>query len=302
MKILSRYLILIAILICAYPAHEEKSNTRKDFQIPHLVKQGSTIQLIVDNKPFIIRGGELGNSSFTSMEYMAPVWPKLKALNLNTVLAPVYWELIEPAEGEFDFDLYDQLINEARKHDLKVILLWFASWKNSMSSHVPAWVKTNQKKYPRAKDEKGISQEILTPFSENNLKVDMNAFKALMKHIREIDSDKHTVIMIQPENEIGMLPSARDHSPLANEKFKSPVPRELIKYLTENKENLVPEFQVVWENNGFKTKGTWEEIFGKGTHTDEIFMAWHFAKYVNRIIESGKKIYPLPMFVNAALN
>ena len=305
MKELPKYLMLIAvlaILISAYPAYGEKSNLQKTYQIPHLAKHGNTSQLVVHGKPFIIRGGELGNSTFTSMEYMAPVWPKLKALNLNTVLAPVYWELIEPVEGEFNFKLYDQLINEARKYDLKLILLWFASWKNSMSSHAPAWVKINQDKYPRVKDEKGVSQEILTPFSENNLKADMNAFKALMKHIKEIDSDKHTVVMIQPENEIGMLPSARDHSPLANEKFNSPVPQELIKYLTVNKENLVSEFQAVWEKNGFKTKGTWEEIFGKGSHTDEIFMAWYYAKYTNRIVESGKKIYPLPMFVNAALN
>jgi beta-galactosidase GanA len=164
MKERSKYLMLIevlAILICAYSAYGQKSDTQKFYQIPHLVKQGNTTQLVVDDKPFIIRGGELGNSTFTSMEYMAPAWPKLKALNLNTVLAPVYWELIEPAEGEFDFELYDQLIDEAGKNDLKLILLWFASWKNSMSSHAPAWVKTNQHKYPRVKDENGISHRHL---------------------------------------------------------------------------------------------------------------------------------------------
>lgn len=302
MKKLSIYSISIMIIILSLPFYGDTSASDKTNQIPHLEKQGNTTRLIVDDKPFIIRGGELGNSTFTSMEYMAPVWPKLKALNLNTVLAPVYWELIEPVEGKFDFDLYDQLIDEARKNDFKIILLWFASWKNSMSSHAPAWVKTNQNKYPRAKDENGISQEILTPLSKNNLDADMNAFNALMKHIRDIDGDTHTVIMIQPENEIGMLPSARDYSPLANKKFESPVPARLIKYLTENKEKLVPEFRAVWEKNGFKTKGTWQEIFGKGSHTDEIFMAWYYADFMNKIIESGKKIYPLPMFVNAALN
>ena len=300
MKKLFGYLFItgfITILIFSFPVYGQ--NTDK---IPHLTRQGDTVQLIVDGSPFIIRGGELGSSTFTSMENMAPVWGKLKALNLNTVLAPVYWELIEPVEGEFDFKLYDQLIDEAGKHNFKLVLLWFASWKNSMSSHVPAWVKTNQKKYPRVKDDNGVSQEILTPFSENNLKADMNAFKALMQHIRDIDSDKHTVIMIQPENEIGMLPSARDFSPMANKKFNSPVPDDLIKYLKKNKNNLVPEFRSVWEKNGYKAKGTWEDIFGKGSHTDEIFMAWYFSKYANAVIEAGKDIYPLPMFVNAALN
>lgn len=300
MKKLFGYLLVtgfITILIFSFPVYGQ--NTDK---MPHLTRQGNTIQLIVDGKPFIIRGGELGNSTFTSMENMAPVWGKLKTLNLNTVLVPVYWELIEPVEGEFDFELYDQLIDEARKHEPKLILLWFASWKNSMASHAPAWVKTNQAKYPRVKDDNGVSQEILTPFSANNLKADMKAFKALMGHIREIDSDEHTVIMIQPENEIGMLPSARDCSWPANMKFNAPVPDDLIKYLKENKNNLVPEFRSVWEKNGFKTKGNWEEIFGKGAHTDEIFMAWYFAEYANAVTEAGKEIYPLPMYVNAALN
>ncbi len=300
MKKLFKYLLLIGYittLIFTLPVYGEKID-----KIPHLHRQGNAAQLIVDGKPFIIRGGELGNSTFTSMESMDQVWGKLQVLNLNTVLAPVYWELIEPALGAFDFKLYDQLIEEAGKHDLKIILLWFASWKNSMSSHAPSWIKLNQKKYPRVKDNNGISQEILTPFSENNLNADIKAFKALMQHIREIDSDKHTVIMIQPENEIGMLPSARDYSSPANNKFNSPVPDELIKYLQKHKDSLVPEFKSVWKKNGFKTKGNWADIFGKGTHTDEIFMAWYFSKYTNAVIEAGKKIYPLPMYVNAALN
>lgn len=269
--------------------------------VPHLEKQAESTRLFVDGKPFIVLGGELGNSTFTSVESMAPLWIKLKGMNLNTVLAPVYWELIEPSEGKFDFGLLDRLIADARKNDLKLVLLWFGSWKNSMSSHVPAWIKTNPDKYPRAKDEKGISQEILSPFAENNLKADLHAFRALMKHVKDIDSRNRTVIMVQPENEIGMLPSARDYHPLANRLFKSPVPQELLQYLQKNKDGLVPEFSKVWRKNGFKTSGTWEEIFGGGYHTDELFMAWYFAKFTEALVREGKEIYPLPMFVNAAL-
>ena len=270
--------------------------------IPQLKKQDTATQLIVDGKPFLILGGELGNSSFTSLEYMEPIWPKLEVMNLNTLLAPVYWELIEPAEGKFDFELYDRLIEKARNHNLKLILLWFGSWKNSMSSHAPSWVKKNQERFPRIKDDKGKSHEILTPFSENNLQADLKAFQALMKHIQEIDEKDHTILMIQPENEIGMLPTARDYSPLANKKFQEKVPKEFIQYLKQHKENLVPEFKEIWAQNSYKETGTWQDIFGEGPHTDEIFMAWCYAKFTNTVVEAGKAIYPLPMYVNAALN
>ncbi|OXB10250.1 mannonate dehydratase [Flavobacterium plurextorum] len=270
--------------------------------IPSLQKKGNKTQLIVNQKPFLIRGGELGNSSATSMESMETIWPKLVDMNLNTVLTPVYWELIEPEEGKFDFSLIDDLILRARKENLKLVFLWFGSWKNSMSSHAPAWVKLNQKKYPRVKDDQNRSHEILTPFSENNLQADLNAFKKLMAHIRELDQKEQTVIMIQVENEIGMLPTARDYNPLANEVFKKEVPKELLQYLQKNKEKLVPEFLEIWKKKGFKTSGNWEEVFGKGLHTDEIFMAWYFSKFTNQIAKAGKDIYPIPMFVNAALN
>ncbi len=271
-------------------------------QPAHITKQGNTTQLIVDGKPFIVLGGELGNSTFTSPAAMEPVWPKLKAMHINTVLAPVYWELVEPEEGHFDFSLYETLIVSARNHDLKLILLWFGAWKNSMSSHAPAWVKTDQQRFPRAQDKNGISQEILTPFSEENLLADTRAYEALMAFLKEVDGLHGTVIMVQTENEIGMLPSARDHSHLANKAFFEDVPEDLMEYLVSNKESLVPEFNAYWGAGGYKESGTWEEIFGSGPHTDEVFMAWHYARFINHMIEAGKAVYPLPMFVNAALN
>ncbi len=271
-------------------------------EIPHLQKKGNKTQLIVNGKPFLILGGELGNSSATTMKSMEPIWPKLKDMNLNTVLTPIYWELIEKEEGKFDFSLVDDLILRARKEDLKLVFLWFGSWKNSMSSHAPEWIKLNQKKYPRVKDDKNKSHEILTPFSENNLQADANAFQKLMAHIKDFDQKEQTVIMIQVENEIGMLPTARDYSPQANEAFKKEVPAELLQYLQKNKEKLAPEFLEIWKINGYKTNGNWEQIFGKGLQTDEIFMAWYFSKFTNSVTKFGKEKYTIPMYVNAALN
>jgi beta-galactosidase GanA len=268
--------------------------------VPQLRKQGTATQLIVDGKPFLVLGGELGNSSSSDAEYMRPVWPKLVRMNLNTVLMPVYWELLEPEEGKFDFTLVDALVSEARRNNIRIVPLWFATWKNSMSTYVPAWVKKDQKRFPRSVGADGRGIEILSTFSRDVMEADARAFAAFMRHLRETDSAR-TVIMVQVENEIGMIPDSRDRSAEADRLFNSEVPAELMSYLGRNKESLIPEFFAVWAKNGFKTKGTWEEIFGKGPGTDEIFMAWYFARFTNRVTEAGKAEYPLPMFVNAAL-
>jgi beta-galactosidase GanA len=291
------FILAFALLVtCLVPIRAAQQS-----RPPFLRKQGTATQLVVDDKPFLVLAGELGNSTSSSLEYMRPVWPKLASLNLNTVLIPIYWELIEPTEGKFDFTLVDGLIQEARNHKLRLVPLWFASWKNSMSCYAPDWVKTNQARFPRSQDKDGKGIEILSPFSKENLDADARAFAAFMRHLREVDSSEHTVIMVQVENEIGMIPDSRDRSATADKLFNQPIPVELMDYLQQHKENLIPEFRAVWAANGFKTRGTWEEVFGKGPGTDEIFMAWHFARYVNRITEVGKAEYLLPMFVNAAL-
>jgi beta-galactosidase GanA len=270
--------------------------------IPKLVRNGNYVQLLVDNKPYLILGGELGNSSASSNAWMRPVWPKLRQMNLNTVIAPVYWELIEPVEGKFDFSLLDSLIRNARLNKMKLVLLWFGAWKNSMSCYAPAWVKTNTSRFPRAKDKSGSQQEILTPFNKNNLDADKKAFVKLMQHIKEVDSKQNTIITIQLENEIGMLPDARTYDEAANTSFNKQVPEQLLSYLKKNKDNFLPELKSIREANGNKTSGTWEEVFGKGLSADEIFMAWYYAVFANELAAAGKAVYNLPMYVNAALN
>jgi len=284
---------LLAVLVLPVRAQVELN--------PHLRRQATATQLVVDGKPFLILGGELGNSTSSSLEYMRPFWAKFVALNLNTVLMPVYWELIEPEEGKFDFSLVDSLIQEARRHQLRVVPLWFASWKNSMSCYAPAWVKTNQQRFPRAQDGAGRGMEILSAFNKDNLDADSHAFAALMRHLREFDGRDHTVIMVQVENEIGMIPDSRDRSAAADKLFKQPVPAELLTYLEQRQETLIPEFRALWASAGSKNRGTWEEVFGPGPKTDEIFMAWHFARYVNQVARAGSAEYKLPMYVNAAL-
>jgi beta-galactosidase GanA len=278
------------------------TNAQAQSTIPRLVKNGNTTQLLVDNKPFLILGGELGNSSASSNEYMRPIWPRLQQMNLNTVIAPVYWELMEPIEGKFDFALVDSLIKNARLFKMKLVILWFGAWKNSMSCYAPAWVKKNTTKFPRILDKTGNPHEIITPFNKNNLEADKKAFVRLMQYIKETDSKEHTVITVQVENEIGMLPDARTYDEAANVVFNKAVPEQLFNYLKKNKNSLLPEIKSIWEANGSKTSGNWEDVFGKGLSTDEIFMAWYYAVFANELAIAGKDVYGLPMFVNAALN
>jgi len=269
--------------------------------IPHLRKQGTATQLMVDGKPFLVLAGELTNNSATSVEYMKPVWSKLTEAKLNTVLAAVCWNQIEPEEGKFDFSTLDGVIRDARSHHLRLVLLWFASWKNGLSSYPPDWVKRDFERFPRARIAEGRSIELLSPLSDANRDADARAFAALMRHVKEVDGREHTVIMIQVQNEVGMSGDSRDRSPVANTAYAGPVPKELMDYLQQHKSSLIPEFRQVWEAAGFKTSGTWDEVFGRNAAADEIFMAWNYARYIGRVAAAGKIEYPLPMYVNAAL-
>jgi beta-galactosidase GanA len=275
------------------------SSPRTSKEIPHLKKQGEATQLIVDGKPFLLLAGELHNSSSSSREYMKDIWPKLKSSGMNTVLAAVEWSLVEPSEGKFDFTVVDNLIDDARTYDLKLVLLWFGAWKNGQSHYMPEWVKSDYKRFPRVKAESGKSLEIVSALGKETLLADSRAFAAMMKHIKEIDSSQRTVIMIQVQNEAGILGSPRDHSEIANAEFTASVPQELMDYLIKNKSTLLPELLEVWKTTSFKTSGTWEEVFGKGVKTDEFFMAWNYARYFDVCAKSAKAEYSIPMFVNA---
>ncbi len=268
---------------------------------PRLERRGEATQLIVDGKPYLVLGGETRNSSSSDIAFMAPIWPKLKAMNLNTVLVPVAWETIEPDEGRFDFSNVDGLLKGARENDMRVVFLWFGAWKNTFSSYVPAWVKRDQARFARVQTSDGRGTERLSPFSTASRDADARAYARLMRHIRTVDGTRHTVLMMQVENEIGVIPESRDHSPAAEAAFDAAVPEALMRHLTQHRTALHPELRTAWEAAGARTTGTWREVFGDGSMVDSLFMSWAYATFLETVTAAGKAEYSLPMFTNAAL-
>ena len=236
--------------------------------------------LYVNDRPFFCRAGELHNSACSDSAYMkTKIWPNLRGLNMNSVIAPVYWELIEETEGVYDFASVDDLIGQAREEGLKLIFLWFGLWKNAESMYVPGWMKRDTETYFRAKKADGSSIPTISPLCAAAVEKDRLAFTALMKHIREVDEAENTVITIQVENEIGLLGTERDYGDAANEAFAGQMPA------------------VLAEKCG-KT-GSWAEVLGNDA--PESFMAWYFACAVEKIASSGKAEYDLPCYANAWL-
>ncbi len=263
--------------------------------IPRIGMEQGIPTLYVKERPFFALAGEIHNSSAESLDYMEKkVWPNLKGLNLNTLVVPLYWNRIEPVEGAFDFSLLDGLIRQARIHGMHLILLWFGLWKNAESMYVPNWMKQDTKRYFRAEKVTGERMNTISPFCDAAVAKDAEAFRQVMAHVRWVDAEESTVIMIQVENELGLLGSSCDYSPKAREKFEQPLPEELAKVVKEWEDS--PSAYCLKQKNTNRSYETWRETFGEDAQ--EIFMAYYFAKAVEKITAAGRGEYPLPCYVN----
>jgi beta-galactosidase GanA len=248
-------------------------------ELPRMVTDHGRHALFVDGAPYLMLGAQVNNSSaWPSM--LPKVWPVIDRLDANTLEVPIAWEQIEPKEGQFDFSFLDTLLTQAREHKVRLVLLWFGTWKNTAPSYAPAWVKLDDKRFPRMIDEKGGKAYALSPFAKTTLEADRKAFVRLMEHIKAVDPD-NSVIMMQVENETGTYGVVRDHSPAAEKAFAAPVPADVAKRM------------------GVRAV-SWREAFG--ARADEYFHAWAIASYVDAIAKAGKAVKPLPMYVNAALS
>ena len=225
---------------------------------------------MVDGEPYLMLGVQANNSSAWPA-YLDKVWPAAETLHANTVELPIYWEQLEATQGKFDFSVVDLILKQAREHHVRLVLLWFGTWKNGSSHYTPEWIKLNQEKYPFLKNEKGETVDSPSPFSEAFLDADRSAFRALMRHLKETDPQR-TVLMVQVENEAGVWGGVRDYGAEAQKAFAGAVPEKLVKGLG-------------------KQPGTWREVFGEDA--DETFEAWYTAAYIEQVAAAGKAEYPL---------
>jgi hypothetical protein len=256
----------------------------------------ASTQLLLEGKPFLMLGGELGNSSAGTAAQADSILPRLAAQHFNTVLMPVAWDEIEPAQDRFDFSIPDHWLAVARRQHLHLVLLWFGSWKNAFSSYAPQWVLADARRFPRAVAADGSALPILSVFGSETMRRDAHAFAALMRHVRDSDSDRHTVLMVQVENEVGYLGlGGRDRSAEANRLFGSPVPLQLMRALRS------PPFRLPGRLADDFRPGArnWSQAFGDCA--DEVFMAWYYARFIEQVAQAGKRQYSLPMYMNAQL-
>ena len=253
--------------------------------------------ITVGNKPFLPLGGQCMNSTPYQQEDMNMFWEALDIMGGNCAEIPVFWELIEPKRGEYDFSSVDYLLQESRKHNKKLILLWFASWKNGTIRYAPSWVKQDRETYRRAKTHDGVELTVLSTECKANLDADSKAFASMMKHLKSVNTDE-TVIAVQVQNEAGIVGRAvRDHGAESQGLFEKPVPAALLERVRQKPDSF--EYKA-WQAAGARAGGSWSEVFGR--EGDEFFSAWTLAGYIGEIAVKGKEAYSLPMFVNIALD
>ena len=297
--------LIWALLLCCASASLSVSAASAD-NLPLIRNR----QLLVDGKPYLAIGGELHNSSASSPEYMEPIWDKLQKMHVRTVVGTVSWEDFEPAEGKYDYTAVDAQIAQARRRDMRLVLIWFGAFKNASSTYAPSWVRGDAARFPRAVAQGEMKEAftyagampkpVLSVFSSRLMDADRAAFVALMKHLAAVDTD-HRVIMVQVNNESGLLRDSRDRSPLAEAAWKQAVPPALTRYLADHRGTLKPELDAVWARQNRRSAGTWAEVFGTDWQADEIFMAWHFGRYMEALAAAGKRALALPMYVNGWL-
>ena len=280
-------------------------------QLPRLERTDTHTRLLVDGEPFIALGGELHNSSSSDATYMKPIWSAVGASGLNSVVASVGWDQVEIHEGEFDFSDVDDLIAGAVSAEVRIVLIWFGAFKNASSTYAPTWVREDTERFPRADRgsdpfptpfsyEGSMPRPTLTVFSQALRAADRAAYSRLVQHLLDNDPT-HRVIIMQVENEVGLLGVGRDRSADALRLWNSPIPASLVRSIEENPDDFHTDIVDLFTASS-AVEASWSARFGEGNDVaDEVFMAWGFASYVGELAAAGRAVKPLPAYANAWL-
>lgn len=253
-------------------------------------------QFSVAGRPFPVVGGTVADSTASDPGLLErAVWPAARKLGVNTVFAPVTWQLLEPREGEFDFSVPDALFEGARRNGLKLVVIWYGAWKEGSSCYAPDWVKLDWDRFPLARPLLGRLTELLSPCAPAILEAEKIAYAALLGRLRALEDaagGEPTVLMIQIEGGIGMVGGSRDSSGDSDARWNADVPDALVSGLAGRAGHLHPEIV-----KALGRTGSWSKVFGP--NADGAFMAWQFATHVETLARAGAEKLPVPCFVSA---
>ncbi len=229
---------------------------------PHLEVVNERVRLIVDDKPFLILGVQWDCDSCFSKEEMNPLFPEARRMGANVAALPLYWREVESNVGTYDFTMLEERLKQAREHDLRIVLLWFGTWKNACSFYAPDHVRDDHATFRYARDRDGNELVSFCPTSEVTWQADRDALVGVTRYLRDHDK-QNTVILIQIENESGILGSSRCFCENCNRLFR---------------------------------EGNYAEQFGP--EADEALSVVSFATYIDRIASDVKAVKNIPCYTN----
>lgn len=234
-------------------------------ELPRLERDEHGFHLLVDGRPFLILGLQWGCDSCFSVEEMTPLFAEAARMGANTAALPIYWREVEPQPGVYDFSMLDERLRGARAAGLRIILLWFATWKNASPFYAPADIRADDSRFPRARDSLGRPVISHCPSGENTLRRDGDALVAVLDHLRVCDAQR-SVILLQIENEPGLLGTDRCYCAACTARFQ---------------------------------RESWSERHG--ARAAEAFSADAIGRYIDHLAERARQTYPLPIYVNVWL-
>jgi hypothetical protein len=236
------------------------------FQISELKKLNGHTALYVDNNPFIILGLQLDCDSCYDSSTIDDLMKQIGVLGGNTAACLLYWRLIEPEEGQYDFSILESMIESAKRYDLRIVLVWFGSYKNACTHYAPDWFQNTPQKYRHAHLESGEQlRYVACPNCNESLEKDKQAVVKVFEYLRDYDTEKR-VILFQVNNESGLIGTDRCYC---------------------------EECNYLFEQGNYKA--TDKAI------ANEIFSAESILRYMEKIAKPAKEIYPLPCYMNAWL-